>query len=41
MMINHMIMCNVRAVELGKQLGIPTPYNEVLTAVIRQREADF
>lgn len=32
---------NGMAVELGKQLGIPTPYNEVLTAVIRQREARF
>jgi 2-dehydropantoate 2-reductase len=32
---------NGMAVELGKQLGIPTPYNEVLTAVIRQREAGF
>jgi 2-dehydropantoate 2-reductase len=32
---------NGMAVELGKQLGIPTPYNEVLTAVIRQREATF
>ena len=32
---------NGMAVELGKQLGIPTPYNEVLSAVIRQREADF
>ena len=32
---------NGMAVELGQQLGIPTPYNEVLTAVIRQREADF
>jgi 2-dehydropantoate 2-reductase len=32
---------NGMAVELGKQLGIPTPYNEVLTAVIRQREAAF
>jgi 2-dehydropantoate 2-reductase len=32
---------NGMAVELGKQLGIPTPYNEVLTAVIRQREAEF
>ena len=29
------------AVELGRQLGIPTPYNEVLTAIIRQREAGF
>lgn len=32
---------NGMAVELGQQLGIPTPYNEVLTAVIRQREAGF
>ncbi len=32
---------NGMAVELGQQLGIPTPYNEVLTAVIRQREARF
>ena len=32
---------NGMAVELGKQLGIPTPYNEVLTAVIRQREDGF
>ncbi len=32
---------NGMAVELGKQLGIPTPYNEVLTVVIRQREARF
>jgi len=32
---------NGMAVELGKKLGIPTPYNEVLTAVIRQREAGF
>jgi len=32
---------NGMAVELGRQLGIPTPYNEVLTAVIRQREAGF
>ena len=32
---------NGMAVELGKQLGIPTPYNEVLTAVICQREAEF
>jgi 2-dehydropantoate 2-reductase len=27
--------------ELGRQLGIDTPYNEVLSAVIRQREAGF
>jgi len=32
---------NGMAVELGQELGIPTPYNEVLTAVIRQREAGF
>jgi len=32
---------NGMAVELGRQLQIPTPYNEVLTALIRQREADF
>jgi 2-dehydropantoate 2-reductase len=32
---------NGMAVELGRELGIPTPYNEVLTAVIRQREAGF
>jgi len=32
---------NGMAVELGKQLEIPTPYNEVLTAVIRQREEAF
>jgi len=32
---------NGMVVELGKQLGIPTPYNEVLTAVIRQREEAF
>ena len=32
---------NGMVVELGKQLDIPTPYNEVLTAVIRQREQEF
>ena len=32
---------NGMAVELGRQLNIPTPYNEVLSAVIRQREASF
>ncbi len=32
---------NGMAVELGKQLGIATPYNELLTAIIRQREAEF
>ncbi len=32
---------NGMAVELGRELGIPTPYNEVLSAVIRRREAGF
>jgi 2-dehydropantoate 2-reductase len=32
---------NGMVVELGRRLGIATPYNEVLTAVIRQREATF
>ena len=32
---------NGMAVEIGQQLGIETPYNEVLSAVIRQREAEF
>jgi len=32
---------NGMAVELGRELGIPTPYNEVLTAIIRQREQKF
>jgi len=32
---------NGMVVELGQQLDIATPYNEVLSAVIRQREADF
>lgn len=32
---------NGMVVTLGKQLSIPTPYNEVLTAVIRQREEAF
>ena len=32
---------NGMAVELGKQLNISTPYNQVLTAVIRQREEAF
>jgi 2-dehydropantoate 2-reductase len=32
---------NGMAVELGRELGISMPYNEVLTAVIRQREAAF
>jgi 2-dehydropantoate 2-reductase len=32
---------NGMAVELGHQLGIPTPYNEVLTAIVRRREEAF
>ncbi len=32
---------NGMVVEIGRELGIPTPYNEVLTAVIRQREDEF
>ncbi len=32
---------NGMAVELGREFGIATPYNEVLTAVIRQREQAF
>jgi 2-dehydropantoate 2-reductase len=32
---------NGMTVTLGKQLDIPTPYNEVLTAVIKQREEAF
>ena len=32
---------NGMVVELGKQLDIPAPYNEVLTAVILQREKEF
>ena len=32
---------NGMAVELGQRLGIPTPYNEVLSAVVRRREAQF
>ena len=32
---------NGMAVELGRELGIPTPYNEVLTAIIRRRESTF
>ena len=32
---------NGMAVQLGRELGIATPYNEVLSAVIRQREAGF
>lgn len=32
---------NGMAVTLGRELGVPTPYNETLTAVIRTREAGF
>ena len=32
---------NGMAVELGQKLGIPTPYNEVLSAIVRRREATF
>lgn len=32
---------NGMVVELGQRFGIPTPYNEVLSAIIRQREASF
>jgi 2-dehydropantoate 2-reductase len=32
---------NGMALELGRELGIQTPYNEVLTAIIRQREQAF
>lgn len=32
---------NGMAAELGAKLGIPTPYNDVLSAVVRRREAQF
>jgi ketopantoate reductase len=32
---------NATAVDLGHQPGIPTPFNEILTAVIRQRRVRF
>lgn len=32
---------NGMAVELGDQFGVPVPYNETLSAIIRQREAGF
>ena len=32
---------NGMAVELGREYGIATPYNEVLSAVVRQRETEF
>jgi len=48
MLLDHQAMrlseidaINGMTVELGKQLNIPTPYNEVLSAIIRKREAEF
>ncbi len=48
MLLDHLVKqrseidaINGMAVELGRELGIPTPYNEVLSLVIRQREAGF
>ncbi len=32
---------NGMAVELGRKLGIATPYNETLSAIVRRREAGF
>ena len=32
---------NGMAVELGRKLGIPTPYNETVSAIVRWREAGF
>lgn len=32
---------NGMAVELGRELGIATPYNEALSAVVRRRESEF
>lgn len=32
---------NGMAVTLGQRLGIPTPYNEVVSAVVHHREAEF
>ena len=32
---------NGMAVELGERLGIPTPYNDVITAFVRRKEAAF
>jgi ketopantoate reductase len=32
---------NATAVDLGHQPGIPTPFNEILTVVIRQRRVRF
>ncbi|MFT5196412.1 MAG: 2-dehydropantoate 2-reductase [Cellvibrionaceae bacterium] len=32
---------NGMAVELGDRLGIPTPYNDVVSAIVRQKEESF
>ena len=32
---------NGQVPDLGRALGIPTPYNDMLVAVLRQREAAF
>ena len=32
---------NGMAVELGQRLGIPTPYNEVISAMVRRKEEAF
>ena|SRR5581483_3786811 len=32
---------NGQVVELGRELGVPTPYNETLSAVVRRRESAF
>ena len=32
---------NGMAATLGAEMGVPTPYNEVLSAVVRDREAAF
>ncbi len=32
---------NGMAVTLGREMGIPTPYNQSLTAVVKAREAGF
>ena len=32
---------NGRVVELGREVGLPAPYNETLSAVIRRRESGF
>lgn len=39
--VSEIAAINGMAVELGRELGIPTPYNEVISAVIRKREREF